>query len=558
MKRFSRAVAAMLIAILVIGIPATAVEAAWFRNLFGGRNRAEESAAAALPDGHIVISMSIVDSNSAGRDFETETEWSPWIQYIMDRFNISFDLFAITWDDFIEVQPAWLAMGVAPDVMFWDIAPVRYPAFYVNATQDKFFRPYNLDRNPNLRMAFENGPTAMQAFMIDGNLYAWPGVSDTYSAITPYSMHGIMYRRDWAEAVGHFRPDGLYTFNQWVAMIKAVQEANPGEVGGSVIGAASVNWAFPRDWPIVTIPYFNRFVRLPDGSHTWGPFTPEAAEIVKLTNQLYNEGVIWQDQVMATGNESWDAFVENRSFSTIHHGMSYHGMRDNVYWYLRSNGYDEPTEEEIAWYAENVIGFGLVENPNGGFIAQEGMGIWSQTIMSNTISDETAERWEEVLDFLVSEEGYLTRGFGVRGTHWDYDAQGNFVLMWERDDNGELINPLAPYNNWPFMRIASNMDSLYEIWLPEFLNQTIYKQHRALLEVIHGPRTTKFPFNVDLAYFAGDQFLQVGVRDTAANDQILALLIAPPENVGSMWEAWLDTQRSIMDPVIAEINVAIK
>jgi hypothetical protein len=35
MKRFSRVLAGLLVAVLVIGVPATAVEASWFRNLFG-------------------------------------------------------------------------------------------------------------------------------------------------------------------------------------------------------------------------------------------------------------------------------------------------------------------------------------------------------------------------------------------------------------------------------------------------------------------------------------------------------------------------------------------
>ena len=507
---------------------------------------------------HITISISMMDPHNAGRDWDTETRWSPWIQFIMDKFNISFDIYALSWGDFIEVQQGWLAMGIAPDVMFMDVAPVRYGEFFINATQDRFFRPFNLDNAPNLRHALDTGPTAMQAFYINGNLYAWPGISDGHVHISPYAMHGIMYRRDWAEAVGHAQPDSIYTFDQWIAMIEAVQEANPGEVTGSVIGAGSVNWAFPRDWPIATVPYFNRFVRLPDGTHTWGAFTPEAAEIVRLTNQLFNDGIVFQDQMMAFGDESWDALVENRSFSHIVSGMHYGGMRNNVYWWLRGNGYDAPTEEEIAWYADNVVRHGIVENPNGGFVALEGLGVWSQTVMTAGISDAAAERWEAVMDFLVSEEGYLTRAFGVRGTHWDYDAAGNFQLMWETDADGELIHPLAAYNNWPFMRLAGNMDSRYEIWLPENLNQTIYQQHRTFLDVIHGPRTTRLPLNVDLAYFTGEQFLNVGVRDTDVNDQILALLIAPPDRVMDMWEAWLDTQRPIMDPIIDEINAGIR
>ena len=506
---------------------------------------------------HIVISMGVMDAHNAGRDWDTGTTYAPQIQYLLDRFNISFDYFGLEWGDFIDVNRNWLATGIAPDVIFNDISIGRFGEFYVNATRDGFFRPINLDNNPNLRAAFENGPTAMQAFMIDGNLYAWAGPSDMNVFISPYRIDGIIYRRDWAVEVGHAQDGGVYTYDQWVEMIQAVQEANPGGVTGGVIGTASVDWAFPRDWPIGYLMHaYNQYLVLPDGSIGWGPAQPESTEIVRLANQLFHDGIIWPDQML--GADHWEAFTQGSAFSLIHHGISFSSMRDHIRWYLGALGEDADDEDLITYYAENVIGFALVENPRGEIIVTETQGVWSQTLLNANMSDEAAARFEALLDFLVTEEGYLTKGFGIRGTHWDYDANGNFVLMWERDENGVPIDPFLGYNLWPFLRIGGNMDARFEIFMADDLNQVVLAQHRNLLDIVHGPRAIRQPFNAELAYFIGDAFLEVGTREGAANDQVMALLVAPPDAVEGLWEAWVESQMPMIQPVLDELNAALR
>ena len=185
-----------------------------------------EAPPSADPDGpfaeHLTISMSIMEAHIAGRDIDTGTRWSPTMQYIMDRFNVSFDFYALDWGDFLEVQRMWLASGTAPDVLFYDVAPVRYGEFFINATRNGFYRPYNLANLPNMQAAFASAPAAAHAFMIDGNLYAWPGIIDL-TVMAPYRLEGFVYRKDWAREVGHAQPDSIYTYDQWIDMVRAVQ-----------------------------------------------------------------------------------------------------------------------------------------------------------------------------------------------------------------------------------------------------------------------------------------------------------------------------------------------
>jgi len=527
----------------------------------GTNDTGTPAAPAGAFDEHIVISMSIMDAHNAGRDnyLEDGGRWVPWVQHVMDKFNVSFDLYNLSWGDFIDVTNMWLQTGIAPDIMFMDISPGRFGGFYINATQDRLFRPYNLDNMPNMRRALEEGPTALQAFKINGNLYAWAGPSDGSLFITPYRMTGFSYRRDWAEAVGHAQPDSIYTYQQWKDMIAAVQAANPGNVPGGVIGIASVDWMMPRDWPAGMLLYgVNRYVQLPDGSYTWGPLTPEALQTVQLMNQLYQEGIMWEDQFMAAGDMATDLFMQNRAFAQIQQNILFNTLSYKVQQFIENNG-GEATLENMNYHAENVIRFGLVENPNGTIVAPEMGGIWGQTVMNANISDAAAERWEAIMEYLVTTEGYLMRSFGMRGTDWDFDANGDFVLMWDTcPDEGHRIDPHWDYNVWGFGRLAGNLDGRHQIWMPETVNQVLLAQYEALLDVLHGPRATRIPFDFALEYHTGPEFLNIGSMSVEFNDQVAALLLVSPDQVEPQLNAWLNQRRPMIQPVIDELNAMLR
>ena len=504
---------------------------------------------------HLTISMSVMDQHIVGRDWETGEIWSPLMQHIMSHYNVDFDFYALEWGDFLDVTRMWLASGIAPDILFQDIHPSRFGEFYINATQDGFFRPYNLDANPNLKEAFAAAPPAAQAFMIDGNLYAWPGVIDYNTYISPYQLQGFIYRWDWAQEAGVSNANNIYTYDEWINMIKTVQEVNPGNVPGGVAGIGSVNWSLPRDYPnAYDVPGIIEFTRDSSG-YTWGPFIPETLDVIMQLNELYRDGVIWADQIMAQADEAQDLFHANGLFVYLQNNIIYNGMRERIRDYLENNGLDNNDEDLITHYAENVIRTGMVESPNGGILSRESGGIWSHTIMNSQISDEAAERWESILDWMVSEEGYFTRAFGTRGEDWDLDGSGNFSLMWKQDADGNYIDPTEMYANWPITRTASNLDAKMEAWAPDLANQTILNQFNALRDTAMGPRGNRFAFDVGLAYFTGEEFLNVVPGDIGA--EMTALMTINPDGIESRWNTWLDGRRAIIQPVLDELNAAL-
>ena len=501
----------------------------------------------------VVISTSVMDSHIVGRAWEDDTEWSPLMVYLMETFNFEFDFFPLDWGDMIDVTRMWMATGTAPDVMFLDVATVRYGEFYQNATQDGFFRAYDLDAFPGLRAAFEEMPPAAHEFMINGQLWAWPGVLDG-AANRPYAFNGVVYRADWAGELGLGGQD-IYTHDEFFDMMRQVQEARPG-----TIGISSNNWMMPRDWSVGQMATgITNFVRQADGTYTWGPFMDSSAEVVRIMNELYNEGLIWPEQVTDADGPMWeDLFDANQLFAMVRHNILPFSITDTVERWVEGNGFDHEDDAVITYHMENTLNFAIVEAPDGSLTATQGAGIWSQTAMSSQISDANAERFQAILEWMVSEVGTYTRAFGMQGTDWDFDASGNFQLMWEEDEDGNLVDAaFGRHANWPITRMASNLDSRLDIHMPELINDAVMARFTALAAIVDGPRFNRVPFDAALGYFTGELFMEVGVREWDIYTQIAALLPAPPGAVEDLWTQWVDAQRPQMQPIVDEINAAI-
>ena len=81
---------------------------------------------------------------------------------------------------------------------------------------------------------------------VDGKLYGWPSSRENPDWIQNAYYCMFAHRRDWAQAVGMYKEGDAYTWDEVKAMIKAVQEQDPGNNGaGNTIGITSETWAFP-------------------------------------------------------------------------------------------------------------------------------------------------------------------------------------------------------------------------------------------------------------------------------------------------------------------------
>jgi hypothetical protein len=489
---------------------------------------------------HIKYTMSVIDAEKAGLDANGNIE--PHLQWLYDKFNIEFEFYPLTWDNYIDQARLWLASKDAPDLIMLDVAAVRYSEF-VQSVRDGLFKPYtNYEQYPNLKAKMDIASTGRQ-FIVDGELYAWPAFLDS-SANKFRMMSAPYYRKDWAQAVGLYQDDHVYTWDEWYALVKTVVERDLAG-NGQTIGLIGTDWTLPKYWgPGSISPYMMQYGPDGAGGYTWGPLLPESRDAVKLTKQMYDDGLIWRDQVMVRAEDTENNFNSGRLFAVSSPSTTPKGMKDIFRIFKEANPDLNP---------EELIDFAYFEGPDGKILSYEFNDHWSQEAMNADLSDEAAERWKTVLDYLVSDEGYYFIALGIPGVDWHYGANGEPVADWAQNGDGTYAAPML--NAWPWARLAASADNV-DLIRPD-MPEHVRKLYGELVDIVlDDSKVRVIPVNVDLAFFTGDAFSSVGTLEADIYQEVAGLLLS--NDVEGDWDKWVESKRPVVQPAIDEINAALK
>ncbi|MDR1062140.1 MAG: hypothetical protein LBL83_13255 [Clostridiales bacterium] len=489
---------------------------------------------------HIKFTMSVIDAEKAGLDADGNIE--PHLQWLYDKFNIEFEFYPLTWDNYIDQTRLWLASNDAPDLIMFDVAAVRYSEF-VQSVNDGLLKPYtNYEQYPNLKAKMDIASTGRQ-FIVNGELYAWPAFLDS-SANKFRMMTAPYYRKDWAQAAGLYQADHIYTWDEWYTLVKTVVEQDPAG-NGQTIGLIGIDWSLPKYWgPGSISPYILQYGPDGAGGYTWGPLLPESLDAIKLIKQMYDDGLIWSDQVMVKAEDTENNFDGGRLFAVSSPSTSPGGMRDVFKRFKETNPESNP---------EELIDFAYFEGPDGKILSYETNDHWSQEAMNANLSDEAAERWKTVLDYLVSDEGYYYIALGIPGVDWHYDASGEPVADWAQNEDGTYKAPML--NAWPWARLAASADNadLIKPNMPEHVR----KLYGELVDIVlDDSKVRQIPVDVDLAFFTGEAFGSVGTLEADIYQEVAGLLIS--NDAEGDWNRWVESKRPVVQPAIDEINAALK
>jgi hypothetical protein len=494
---------------------------------------------------HLVFTMPAIDPDKAGVDNDGKPD--PTFQWLQAKFNFEFEWIAVTWSDYFQEKPSlWMASGEQPDIIMLDISPSRYHLFldWVKAGQLKAYP--SLARYPNIQRNWDMA-TGGKRFAVGGKIYAMPSLIDT-AKFGFINGRAWMYRKDWASAVGLRTANDEYTWEQWVNLIKTVIAKDPGGNGsGRTIGWEGQDYTFPRCWDAVRAlsPWMQTYTQR-DGKWVWGPQLPESLAAVKLTRQLFDMGLISKDQPTNTGSTDQvnTDFSTGKLFSTCSDNTTYGGVFDMTTRYENAN----PGKK-----AQDAIGYAIVRAPDGYIYPEQSPDHWTETAMAPNLSQEKVDRWLDIMDYLMSDEGYYMRNFGRPGIDWQI-KDGKIVLGYERNADGsyKLPSGLNWDHSWQWVYRGGTTDSatLYNPanvkWIQDMVLATITRMHRKDVRVI--------PFNVDLNYFDGPNFSKVGTMEREIYQEIALLMNS--KNVEKDWNTWVASQSAKVQPVLDELNAS--
>jgi len=205
------------------------------------------------------------------------------------------------------------------------------------------------------------------------------------------------------------------------------------------------------------------------------------------------------------------------------------------------------------------IGFAIIEAPQGGILLHEPMDHWSHTIMSSTISDANADRWEQIMDWMVSDEGYFSRNMGRPDRHWEMGADGMPIATWDTDDDGNPVHPNAGFeHDWIVRRLAGNSDAFDFFYNPAAmhpLSREIAMRALAVARGDYGHEIIMVERDTALMFFTGDAFLGTGALMNDIEDAIMAGMVE--SDIDAFWQDFIDSRWHLIEPVLNELNTEL-
>lgn len=493
----------------------------------------------------VKFTINLLDADKMGKLEDGSP--APDFEWLKQKFNVDFEFIPVTWDDYAVEKPRlWMASDQMPDLMMVDIAGPRYPMFMQWVKSDMLM-PYPEfgDKYPNLQKVWD-GFTNGKKFEVDGKVYAWPAYMDTakYNFLTP---NAYLYRKDWADSVGLRKSANAdldeYTWDEWQALVKAVTEKDPGGNGqGGTIGIMAKDWIFPRFVGTQSYsPDFLRFTRGTDGKWAWGAALPETWDLVQATKKLYDDGLVWKDQIIVKAEDPNNFMVAGKLFAQSTGGVTVGGVQEIVDAWQKANPGKDPSQ---------AFGLAVVKSPDGAVHTEQASDHWTETLMNPKLTDAQRDRWLAILDWLVSDEGYNFRTYGIPGQDWDYKDDGTVEVKWPKDENGNYVSPLYDSGRWPLLSRAGNTDAfaLENPSYPEWERNSV----KAVYERMMQPDVKVTPIDVDVTYFTAPNFDKVGVMERETYQEIAKVMVS--KNPKEEWDKYVKEGMKKVQPVLDELN----
>ncbi|RCW48368.1 extracellular solute-binding protein [Paenibacillus prosopidis] len=343
---------------------------------------------------------------------------------LQKKFNVTIKPVQVTWNDWQEKAKVWAASGQLPDI-FPNAIAVENPALYASWAKQGVIKalPDDLSKYPNLARIMEL--PSIQPLKVDGKFYTVPRM--TYNDSSDWILdRPILYRKDWAAQAGFTSEP--QSFDEFVAMVKAVQKQHPGTVGIAIMNKDYLNTLF--------LPTFPEMSNKKSWTNENGKWVPSFASSkindgIKQLRQLYTEGLLDKDFAIQKEADGFTKFMNGQAFISL--GGTFTNPA-NVETFNKANPGVNIASVGLMniWPAADGNRYTFVETP-----------FWSETYFSNKLDDETFDRALQLIDYMSSEEYSALAVNGILDT--DYKMEGDKAVSLLKGD--ETLQKKYPVNS---------------------------------------------------------------------------------------------------------------
>ena len=451
------------------------------------------------------------------------------LDYICEKFNVEFEFIPVTSSDWNEKVRMWMATGDAPDILWANIQNYNFSEYTTWVEQGLLKELPDLQQYPNLYEK-RSGLKSAPYFQRDGKEYAWLsprlGISDRN-----VSAYQFMYRRDWAEELGLAHDDDTYTWDEFLKIAKRFSEEPLPNGTGKRIGLAGNIGVFPHFAGLMQIsPYWEQYY-LRDGKYVWGLDQPETTEAMKVAKQLYDDGVLWSDQIVSKSSEGLNKFMAGQA------GITFAGWTPSQIQTVMLQLADLYPDMDVY----DAVRPMYVKAPNGKLWGQTAVDYWGITVFNKNLSDKKLDRILKVYDWMISPEGIELSKYGVEGEDFTVGADGKHVLT-----DVEAGNPLT---RLVFLNEAFNYED-------DSVDERAREMSRKLVERLDSDEAELREYDYDLYFFSAPNKDQYGLFYEEGKEKIKELIVTS-NNIEADWETWKNSVRDKVNLVLEELNTQL-
>lgn len=357
-----------------------------------------------------------------------------YTDYVQDKFGVSISPKGYSWTDWDSQVTSAVNGDNMPHVFHWNLEADTFP------TLERWARGGSLRALPDDLSAYPNvarlvsEATAIEQMKIGGKLYCLPLVRNPQDTDTVYSEFTYVYRKDWAKRLAAKNPtkygdlykaDDVYTYAEFERLLNAFKDEDMAG-NGKTVPLADVEWSFPsvanyfKDAPHAYV------LNAQTGKYEWNFATPAFTAGLEKAKKYVEDGIYWADQYAA---KEGDAMTRYKSGVV---GCYFDNCTLTNYSELRKSFAAANPSVDL----DEGTALMRLKRDDGKFVYEEANNWWSATLFSADITDAQLNKFLEIMNWLLSDEGTMFSTYGFEDSDYAVKDDGSIELFWSKKTNG--------------------------------------------------------------------------------------------------------------------------
>lgn len=388
------------------------------------------------------------------------------------RFSISITPVSVDWSNYKDYYQMLNATNSLPDVfatLTISSNDANDSAYYEDLIASGSIQPLpdDLSDYPNLEKLMDQLEYTRYK---DGHFYAIPRVSFLDSSLSCTDA-AMLVRRDWMDKLGLDDPK---TLDEFIDLISAFANNDPDGNGiDDTIGYNVNALSALGKWVMLGIaPECNTYSWiLKDDCYIPSWYSEDFYKVVAAYRRMYETGGLDPSFYLKNPNEVIDDFASGKLGALEYKSAPGSIQVIEEQWNLYNS---EPFEDCVDILT-------MFPAPDGNIYCNTSSPFWSESFISSGVSETKMKRILALFDYLLSDEGIRMSKYGIYGTDYTVDKDGNYTCLLDTDGSS-LITELE--NKYPSITLFGGLATwggFDEDFALNEMNYTRYGKHCVIL-----------------------------------------------------------------------------